>query len=220
MSQCCPESLNPAMGAILLTYLLAGTAFTQVAGTMGVVQGSIVDTSGSGIPSAKVSVRNSDTSIQRVSQTDEAGNFVIAGVGIGFWRLVAEAPGFSPAQTALFQVSVGQVVVHRLQLQPAGVTEKLEVREHPDAIETQASTASVALGYQRIEEAPARSRNYLNFVLAAPSVAPSAGSASQRTMTGVRSPVPDTGFTFAGVRPRNNSIQIEQHSDRWHGQSR
>ncbi|MGH9627185.1 MAG: carboxypeptidase-like regulatory domain-containing protein, partial [Bryobacteraceae bacterium] len=202
------------MGALLLNCLLASCALAQIAGTTGVVQGSISDTSGSGIPAARVYVRNSDTSIQRVSQTDEAGNFVIPNVGIGFWRLAVEATGFTSAETEPFQVSVGQVVVHRLQLQPAGLVEKLEVREYPTAIEAQASTASVALGYERIEEAPARSRNYLNFVLAAPSVAPAAGSASQRTMTGVRSPVPDTGFTFAGVRPRNNSIQIDGMDNR------
>jgi hypothetical protein len=67
----------------------------------------------------------------------------------------------------------------------------------------------VALGYERIEEAPARSRNYLNFVLAAPAVAPSAGMSSQRTMTGARAPLGDSGFTFGGMRPRNNAIQID-----------
>jgi hypothetical protein len=106
------------------------------------------------------------------------------------------------------------VVVRRIQLQLAGIVEKLDVTESPDAIEAQSSSASVTLGSERIEEAPARSRNYLNFVLAAPAVAPSAGSPSQRTMTGVRSPVPDTGFTFGGMRPRNNSIQIDGMDNR------
>jgi outer membrane receptor protein involved in Fe transport len=52
------------------------------------------------------------------------------------------------------------------------------------------------------------------FVLAAPGVAPSAGAASQRTMTGVRSTMPDTGFTFGGMRARNNSIQIDGMDNR------
>ena len=180
----------------------------------GTIQGSIVDPSGSAIPSASVDAENSNTRVRRTTRTDRSGNFVLSGVGIGFWRLTAEVAGFSPAETDVFQVSVGQVVVRRLQLQPAGVVEKVEVKENPEAIETQASTASVALGYERIEEAPARSRNYLNFVLAAPGVAPSAGAASQRTMTGVRSPVPDTGFTFGGMRARNNSIQIDGMDNR------
>jgi hypothetical protein len=40
-------------------------------------------------------------------------------------------------------------------------------------------------------------------------VAPSAGASSQRTMTGTRTPLGDSGFTFGGVRPRNNAIQID-----------
>jgi len=44
----------------------------------------------------------------------------------------------------------------------------------------------VALGYDRIEEAPAQNRNYLNFVLIAPGVAPSSGSNTQRSAAGVR----------------------------------
>ena len=191
-------SQNVRLLAIVMFCFVHAPVFAQIGVATGTIQGSIVDPSGSAIPSASVDAENSNTRVRRTTRTDRSGNFVLSGVGIGFWRLTAEVAGFSPAETDVFQVSVGQVVVRRLQLQPAGVVEKVEVKENPEAIETQASTASVALGYERIEEAPARSRNYLNFVLAAPGVAPSAGAASQRTMTGVRSPVPDTGFTFGG----------------------
>jgi hypothetical protein len=99
-------------------------------------------------------------------------------------------------------------------MQLAGVVERIEVTDQSEAIDVTAATAGAALGGERIEEAPARSRNYLNFVLAAPGVAPSAGASSQRSMTGVRSPLGDSGFTFGGMRARNNAILIDGMDNR------
>lgn len=189
-------------------------ALGQRSAATATIQGSVSDPSGAAVAGAHVAARNVDSGTTRITDTDASGRFNIPGVRIGNWTLRVEHPGFGTTETDPFSVSVGQAVVRQVQLSPAGVTEKLEVKGSEDAVETTASTASVALGYERIEEAPARSRNYLNFVLAAPGVAPSAGSASQRTMTGVRSPLADAGFTFGGMRPRNNSIQIDGMDNR------
>jgi hypothetical protein len=85
----------------------------------------------------------------------------------------------------------------------------MEVQEQADALQTSATTANVALGGERIEEAPAQNRNYLNFVLAAPAVSASAGSNTSRSMAGLRNPANDSGFVFNGLRGRNNSISID-----------
>lgn len=54
-----------------------------------------------------------------------------------------------------------------------------------------------------------QTRSYLVVVLFAPGVAPAAGSDTLRTKAGVRSAVPDSGFTIAGMRARNNSLSID-----------
>ena len=46
-------------------------------------------------------------------------------------------------------------------------------------------------------------------MLVAPGVAVSSGSNAQRSLAGIRSAVPDSGFTFGGMRGRNNSPSIE-----------
>ena len=83
------------------------------------------------------------------------------------------------------------------------------MQERSETIDTAATSSSVALGYDRIEEAPAPNRNYLNFVLLAPNVAPSSGSNAQSSTTAIRSPWSDSGFSFGGLRGRNNSITID-----------
>jgi hypothetical protein len=189
--------------------MLAAAIHAQTTSVTGLIQGTVVDTTGSLVPGARVLVRNQDTAVERSTQTAANGRFALTNLAPGTYTLNLESPGFVPVRVKPFPLAAGHAVVQDFKLEPAGINERVEVKEEPEAIDLTASSASVSLGYERIEEAPARSRNYLNFVLAAPGVAPSAGSSSQRTMTGTRTPLGDSGFTFGGMRPRNNAIQID-----------
>lgn len=183
--------------------------YAQSSSVTGEVRGLVLDSSSLPVAGATVVVTAQETGFRRRTQAGDDGQYSVRGLPPGTYTIRIEAPGFAPMNRQPFALSVGQVVSERFELALAGVTESIEVKEEPEAIDVTAPSASVALGYERIEEAPARSRNYLNFVLAAPAVAPAAGASSQRTMTGIRSPLGDSGFTFAGMRPRNNAIQID-----------
>ena len=102
--------------------------------------------------------------------------------------------------------------MQQIQLHVASVQEEVSVVEKRQAVDMAAETSGVALGYDRIEEAPASNRNYLNFALLAPGIAPSAGSNAQLSTTAVRNPLVDSGFTFGGMRGRNNSITIDANA--------
>jgi len=195
-----------------ILFALAVTAalgMAQTSSPTGAVQGQATDASGGVVAGARVTVRSQDTGGQREAATQADGRFSIGGLAPGTYTVDISAPGFAPVNVKPFLLNAGHVMTLPVALALAAAADRIEVREELEAIDTTASTASVSLGYDRIEEAPARSRNYLNFVLAAPGVAPSAGTSSQRTMTGARSPLGDSGFTFGGIRPRNNAIQID-----------
>ncbi|MBS1829497.1 MAG: TonB-dependent receptor [Acidobacteria bacterium] len=194
---------------LFLIVLLPAPLWPQSNSSTAVIQGIANDPTGASIPAAHVVVRNQDTGAERATAANANGRFSLSGLPPGTYTLRIAAPGFASATVKPFLLSVGQVVTQRIELLPAGLNEKIEVKEALDGIDVTAATASVALGNERIEEAPARSRNYLNFVLASPAVAPSAGTSSQRTMTGIRTPMGDSGFTFGGMRPRNNAVQID-----------
>ncbi|MEZ5401892.1 MAG: TonB-dependent receptor [Bryobacteraceae bacterium] len=202
------------LGRILLTALLSIPLLAQTSAPTGALRGIVLDPSGAAVPNARIAARNEDTGASRTASAADTGQFRIEHLTAGSYRLSVEAPGFATAESAPLTISIGQVAQQRVVLQPAGVADRLDVVETPDAVDTAAATASAALGGERIEEAPARSRNYLNFVLSAPGVAQSAGAGSQRTMTGVRAPLGDSGFTFAGMRPRNNAILIDGTDNR------
>ena len=195
--------------AFLLAALLAACVAAQSAQTTGTIQGSVLDSSGASIARVRVTAVHQETGAARVTETGASGLFRFAGLAIGTYALRLEKEGFATVAVEPFPLSLGQVVGHRIEMTPAAVIEKLEVKEQPEALEAAATAASVALGYKRIEESPASNRNYLNFVLMAPGVAVSSGSNAQRAAAGVRSPAADSGFTFGGLRGRNNSLLID-----------
>lgn len=188
--------LLPPSIALLVTL----AALAQTVSSTGAIQGTIVDPTGAVIVGTKVLARNVNSGIGRTAETDANGQFSFFGLLIGTYTLRLEKEGFNPVEVSPFLVSVGQTVIQNLSLQLGGVVGKVDVREQSDVVESAATTSSVALGYDRIEEAPARSRNYLNFVNLAPGLVPSSGSSSQKSVTGVRSPLVDSGFSFGGLR--------------------
>ncbi len=199
--------------ACIAAAVIAGLAplfgWAQTGTATGAIQGAVVDSTGAAIAEVRVIARQEGYGVARVARTDAAGQFQFSALAIGRYTLRFEKEGFAPVEVQPFLVSVGQTVVHRGEMKLAQVIEKVEVKEQPEALDAASTAPSVALGYARIEEAPAQNRNYLNFVLVAPGVAASSGSNSQRSLAGARSALSDSGFTFAGMRGRNNSISID-----------
>lgn len=186
----------------------------QSLATAGNVQGVVVDRSNSAVAGASVTVKSEASNQSRETVSNGTGQFVIPGLAPGEYRLTVSMAGFATGSVGPFSVTVGQTVVHRVVLALADLQQTLEVNDSPEALQTTAVTSSTGLGNDRIEETPAAGRNYLNFVLTAPGVAASAGSNARRSAASQRSPVGDSGFTFAGMRPRNNSLSIDGTDNR------
>jgi hypothetical protein len=195
--------------ATLWLFFILPPLLTAQSRATGAMQGTVLDATGSIIVGARVTVTNTDLGSVRHTDSDESGQFHFSGLPVGNYSLRLEKEGFGTVLVQNFTVSVGQTVVHRIEMKLAQVNERMEVKEQPEALDTAATTSSVALGNERIEEAPAQNRNYLNFVLVAPGVAASSGSNTQRAAAGTRSSTPDSGFTFGGMRGRNNSLSID-----------
>jgi hypothetical protein len=201
--------LPPLPIRVLVGALLALSIFAQSLSSSGHVQGIIVDSSGAPLPGAQITVQHRGTSSARMASASESGQFHFAALPIGRYTLKAEAAGFAPFTIEMFFVSVGQTVSQRIEMSPAGVVEKLEVKGETEALQTTATTSNIALGYDRIEETPSQGRNYLSFVFSAPGMAPSNGANTNRSAAGTHNVANDSGFVFAGLRGRNNSISID-----------
>ena len=202
----------------VLVFALAFSCAAQTSRVAGGIQGSVMDQSGGAVASATVTARNQDTNQARTVSTNAEGYFRVGELPVGQYELRVESPGFSPYVNAAIVVSIGRVVQVVVRLAPATVQQQITVSEQPPPIDTTQTTEATTIDHERIEESPVVSRNSLDFVLLAPQLTRS----SLQGATGGKSALADSGFTFAGLRSRSNSLYIDgvENNDEFSGSAR
>src|SRR5205807_9523309 len=137
---------------------------------------------------------------------------------VGQYELRVESGGFSPYVNVAIVVSVGTVVQIAVRLAPATVQQQITVSEQPPPIDPTQTTEATTIDHDRIEESPVVSRNYLDFVLLAPQLTRS----NTQGATGGKNALADSGFSFAGLRSRSNSLYIDgvENNDEFTGSAR
>jgi len=204
--------------ALLLCLWLAFSAWAQTSLVTGALDGSVNDSSGGRIPGVAVTVRETATHRTREASTDAEGVFHITELPVGIYEVSASQPGFAPYRHTGITIQLGSAVHLDIFLPSAAVTTQVTVTAQPSAIDPAQTAVSSTVDTERIEELPVQSRNYLNFVLLAPGVASSAQQPGKQSL----GPLPDSGFTFGGLRGRSNNITIDglDNNDEFVGSSR
>jgi Carboxypeptidase regulatory-like domain/TonB dependent receptor-like, beta-barrel len=211
-----PANCRAARIAILL--VIPVIAAGQASRTTGILQVSVIDQTGSAIAGATIQLTNPATNQTRRGASDSMGSFLLASLPVGMYQLKVEAPNFAAYQNNAVEISVGSVTSLTIRLAPATVQQQVTVSEEPPPIDVTQTTVASTIGPERIEESPVVTRNYLNFVLLAPSLSQSSNPRSAATS----SVFADSGFTFAGLRPRSNSLYIDgvENNDEFEGSVR
>src|SRR5260370_41098187 len=105
-----------------------------------------------------------------------------------------------------------------LSLTTGDVSAQVTVTDSPPALDATQTAVTTSIDPERIDELPVNSRNYLQFTLLAPGVAPSNQQNSGGGNATSGAPLDDSGFTFGGLPPRSSSISIDvlANSDETH----
>ncbi len=204
--------------ARVVVLALASSCAAQTSRVAGAIQGSVVDQTGSAVAGAIATLRNQGTNQTRTISTNAEGFFRAGEVPVGQYELRVESPGFSPYVNTAIAVSIGRVVQVTVRLAPATVQEQITVSEQPPTIDPTQTAEATTIDHERIEESPVVSRNYLDFALLAPQLTRS----NIQGTTGGKSALADSGFTFAGLRSRSNSLYIDgvENNDEFSGSAR
>src|SRR5580700_4575992 len=87
-----------ASGLVLLILTLFSVeAFAQGETTSAIV-GQVSDASGAAVPGATVTIRDTETGLQRTATTDDSGRFNFTQLKPGTYIVRVEAQGFDPQQ--------------------------------------------------------------------------------------------------------------------------
>jgi Carboxypeptidase regulatory-like domain/TonB dependent receptor/TonB-dependent Receptor Plug Domain len=182
------------------------------------LEGTVVSASGLLISGATIRITDAATNQSRAAVSDASGKFRLGSVTPRVYELRVDSPGFATYERHGVELPVGRTIHLTIALSSAAMAETVDVSAQPPGLDTSETSASTIVDNERIEELPVRSRNYLEFVLLAP------GVVSTRSGGGVpgASRLSDSGFSFAGLRPRSNTLTIDglDNNDEYSGSSR
>ena len=180
-------------------------AMAQVSRSQGALQGTVLDPAGNVVAGAAITLRRLDTNQARSLTSGLTGSFWAGGLAPGAYELRVAAPGFAEYMNRGIVISVGtvgQIVVH---LTTAEVRQAITVSAQTGPLDVRQTTVATTVGSERIEESPVVNRSYLPFVLLAPGLS----SSNPQSAAATAAAAPDSGFTFAGLRSRSNSLYID-----------
>ncbi|HSL23100.1 MAG TPA: carboxypeptidase regulatory-like domain-containing protein [Vicinamibacterales bacterium] len=168
----------------------------------GSIQGVVTDNQNAVIPGATVTIRNIGTNATRSLVTEGDGGYRFLNVPIGEYELTVELSGFAKYVRSGITVSLNQFAVVDVQIQPAGISETVEVRADAPLLNTTNAEVGVRFDTKRVAELPVtNSRDVFALALSAPGVS-QLGSGQSGFASG-------TNFSSNGMRLRSNNFMID-----------
>jgi hypothetical protein len=89
--------------------------------------GTVLDSSGAALISAKVTAVHRESGLQRVVSVQHAGNYVLHQLPIGTWDVTIEAPGFWGVRHENVVLQVGQIRTLDVSLEIAPAATQVDV---------------------------------------------------------------------------------------------
>jgi hypothetical protein len=170
-------------------------------GPTGTVTGTIKDPSGAIIPKARVIVTNEETNSARTAETNDGGDYTVALLPIGRYRVAVECAGFRRSVLRSVIVDVDQTVRVDFALHVGAITEEVRVTETPPIVQTDTSTLGQVVNERLVEDLPLNQRNFLSFALLVPG--------AQLPTQGSENSTQGGSFNVNGARDQSNNFMLD-----------
>ena len=165
------------------------------------IRGTLNDATRSAIAGGTVHVKNTETGLERVLTTDEAGRYDAPELPVGAYEVTAEKAGFQPAQAKL-KLDLGQRASVDLVLSVSELKQSIQVQETAITAEVTTMEISGLVGERQVKDLPLNGRSYDQLLTLNPGVV---NYTSQRAGgTGTSNSVVGNMFSAAGRRPQEN----------------
>src|SRR5580658_3152674 len=149
----------------LLTFLSASFLYGQATGS---ISGTVTDTTGSAVPSAKVTVTVPAMGLSRTSTTNESGEYIVPLLGVANYTVQVELQGFQTAKAEGIQLQVDEHRELDFKLSPASVQTSVEVSATAVAIQTSDATLGQVINTQQVNDLPLNGRDFVQLATLTP----------------------------------------------------
>src|SRR5260370_4474154 len=158
------------LGAIVAFVACIPAAWSQSTST---IRGTVTDSSGAVVPNAKVTIHNQATSEERITQTDNSGNYVAPSLPVGTYRITAQAPGMQTAVASNLVLEVARTVEQDFKLKIADVSQTIEINAAAQVIEGTTVGVGQVVNQDTVQQIPLNGRHFVDMgLLIAGSVTP------------------------------------------------
>jgi hypothetical protein len=142
----------------------------------GAIEGSILDPSGAAVPNATVTVKNTDRNQVAATLTTGANGVYSAPLLIvGTYSVRVEKRGFKTDTRSGIVLNAKDTLHINMKMQVGAVTETIEVKENPVAVELGSPESSSTIDGEQIRELPLGTRNIAQLVGLMPGVVDASG---------------------------------------------
>ena len=191
----------------LIVLLRAIAAGAQVVGAT--LTGTIVDPSGAATVNGTVTIRNVETGIVTVTQTNAAGNYSAPNLLPGEYTISADASGLTSGELRRLTLTVGERQIVNIQMRFAKVAATVDVIASSASVEFGSAAVSHVVNGRTARDLPLNGRDWTRLPLLEPGVSlirtqPSGNGGNNRGNRGFGSQL-----TIAGARPQQNSYRLD-----------
>src|SRR3954454_4136158 len=135
-----------------LTSVFPGAVYGQAVN--GSLLGTVADSTGALVPSAKVAITEVNTGVSRGAETNASGNYTFPNLPPGTYDVAVEQTGFKREVRSRVDVLVNATVRVDVTLQPGNVSESINVTAEPAPLQTDRSDTGRKIETKTIENLP------------------------------------------------------------------
>ncbi len=163
-----------------LTFSLYGQVSTAE------LSGTVTDATGATVANVKVTATNAGTNIERSTNTDSTGRYIIPLLPPGDYVLTAEASGFRKSVQRGITLQINQQASIDIRLQLGQVSESVEVTAQAPLLQSEASNLGTVVTEKLVNQLPLNGRNFIQLAVLSPGVTGVGFSATGTIMSGTR----------------------------------
>jgi len=180
----------------------------------GAVTGTLRDPSGSVVPNATVTVRNTATGITTKVTTNDDGTYQVLALNPGTYSIEATAPGFGTARDPQVEIHVKSRAEVDFTLQLGAVSQQVEVRDTAAALQTQSADVGTTIGTTQINDLPLNARRYADLALLSPGIFknPAVANAAPDRFSSNGNSETQNYFALDGVDNNSGSTNLQEGS--------
>ena len=191
---------------VVLVAMGAGLLWpTQAQEVAGSIRGTINDASGAIVANAKVTAIQKETGLQRSTQSNAQGVYLLVELPVGHYRLEADAKGFQKYMQEGISLDVNQTATVAIRLAVGTTVEAVEVKANALMIESSSTTLGQTVGEREVLDLPLNGRHFTQLGLLQTGVVPLTPGLIEAGGT-LRE---GQAYAVNGQRPESNNFLID-----------